>query len=174
MGTLAGQLAELRVVATVPGSGLRGELTGRSQLHVELPEDAYASADERILSAHLATLARLLWVAWIRETEAVIRAADGAPEPVEESNRAGAQFAQALGGLVATGQSADGRVRVRTLGMRQWHVEIEPGSLRELAESQFTRGVAQAAAALVADQDRLVARLRFLRDTPLPEAEQRW
>jgi hypothetical protein len=68
--------------------------------------------------------------------------------PIEVRNR---DYEQARDAVEATGSSADGRVTVSAVGMRNFKVRIAAGTVRELSEREFVQRVREAATAFLDD-----------------------
>ncbi len=158
MGELADRLDRMRVRASTPGGDASAELCGRADLRLWFAPGYFRGAAARDLERALGVLARLLAAARAREVDAAIRAAGGDPRPRGRStDPRDLAYHDGLDALVARGAAADGSVRLRVCGMRDWTVEVRPGRLRE---AEFAARVAEAAAALIEDQLDQVRRLR--------------
>lgn len=161
MGELADQIDAMRVRASTPDGGITAELRDRDQLTFIFREGLYDLCDDGDLERRLALLANLLWVARTREYWRVFGEvtgdySTGGDKPVSARD---ADWRTERDELVATGSSADGRIKVRAVGMRRWEVNIRPGTVRALDERQFALAASQAAGELIRDQLAKVAAL---------------
>lgn len=149
MGTLADRLDGIRTRVRVPGTEIHAELSNRTRIDVSFGDGTYEWLHEGDLQYHLATLARLLVAAWMREYRAALTDNELLLRPPEElRNR---DYERACDELAAGGASADGRVTVSAVGLRDFAVRIVPGTLRELTEQQFRSCVREATTAFLAD-----------------------
>ncbi|WP_067508260.1 hypothetical protein [Actinoplanes sp. TFC3] len=154
MGELADRVDSMRVRASTPDKGIIGELYSRDQLSLSFQEGLYQLLDDEALERRLAVLANLLWVARTREYSRIY--ADitgdysvGEEKPISERDIA---WQTERDSLEVSGSSADGRLTVRSVGMRQWDVAVQPGTARELDEHQLSVAVGEAAGALIRQQ----------------------
>ncbi|MFC4107592.1 hypothetical protein ACFOX0_16890 [Micromonospora zhanjiangensis] len=153
----------MRVRAVFPGGHLAGELRGRSDVVVSFTPGSYARFDEREIERQLASVAKLLWTARMKEYYRAVSESVG-QEVTQEPPAVGRQdqeYYAARDDLVAEGWSTDGRVRIVTQGMLRWSVTVADGTLRTLTEQEFADRVGEAAARLIADQ---MAKIRVLKD----------
>lgn len=150
MGVLADQLAGIRVAARVPGTEIHGEVRGgRGDVGVSFGQDTYQWLKESHLEHHLATLARLLTAGWTREYRTVLSDSLLCVDPSAEVRNQ--DYERARDAIAATGSSADGRIVVSAVGLRDFTVRVRPGTVRELREQEFTARVREAADAFRTD-----------------------
>jgi hypothetical protein len=161
MNSYAERVADLRTHAKLPGGELSAELRGDGGLLLEWAPGYYYRADDREVAAKLESLARLLSAARMRRAAAFIRAEGGEIITGEHSSDPlDKEYFRRLTELLAEGFGCGRRIHLRTLGMRDWTVRIEPGTVQSLQEYQFTSGVAEAARCLWRDQLNQVGRLK--------------
>jgi hypothetical protein len=106
----------------------------------------------------MSSLARLLYVGWIREYRAALSHSFieiGAPE-----SQADRDFLAAREQMESAGVSNDGKITISAVGMQNATVRIAPGTLRELSEQQFVARIAEAVTALAEDH---LAKVRELK-----------
>ena len=161
MGELADRIDTMRVRAATLGDGITAELRDGSQLSFSFREDYYRLFDyESDMERQLEALAGHLWVARNRETRRIftdVTGEDFIPGDPPSDER-GFAWQNEREQLEATGSSADGRVSVRVVGLRDWRVSIRPGTLRVLDEYEFAATVAEAAGEMIRDLfDKLTA-----------------
>lgn len=154
MGEFADRVDTMRVYASTPDGTIRADLHDRTQLALRFREGFYDQCADHDLERRLAVLAHLLWVARTREYNAIHSDltgdySTGEDPPVDETELA---WRSERDNLEAYGSSSDGRVRVRSIGMRDWQVSVQPGTARTLDEHQFAVAAAEAAGALIDDQ----------------------
>ncbi|MEU7146139.1 hypothetical protein ABZ942_42335 [Nocardia sp. NPDC046473] len=157
MRDLAERLSGIRVRVRAPGTEIEAELSGRTDIALFFGENAYAFADEQILEQALTSIAKLLWVGWRRQ---YLRAIEDTNLIVGAVDSTDTKFFAERDQVEAVGVSSDHRITVSSTGMRNFSVHIEPGTVRELAESQFGSGVAEAAALLIQDHQEKVQGLK--------------
>ncbi|WP_199512223.1 hypothetical protein [Nucisporomicrobium flavum] len=161
MGELADRVDSMRVSVSTPDGGLTAELRDRDQLSLTFRDGLYQLLDDADLGRRLAVLAQLLWVARTREYWRIYGDvtgdySTGEDKPISERDIA---WKTERDNLEVTGSSADGRVTVRCVGMRQWQVTVRPGTVRALDEHQFSIAAGEAAGALIRDQFAALAAL---------------
>lgn len=149
MGRLGDRLDGIRLRARVPGTEISGELCNRKEISISFGSDSYPWLREPQLEGYLASLARLLCAGWQRESELALRDSFLDVDPPQDARSQG--YERAREQLEASGSSADGRVTVSAVGLRNFTVHITPGTLRELAEHEFVARVREAATAFLAD-----------------------
>jgi hypothetical protein len=157
MGQLADRLNSIRVRVRVPGTEIEAELRNRTDVTISFGESVYEFLDERGLKRSLASLARLLYAAWLREYRAAIEdsALDVAPHDQRDYD-----FLDARSEIESSGASGDGRIKFSAVGMQDLTVEIVPGTVRELTENQFAVRTKEAVTILIQNY---MAKVRDLR-----------
>jgi len=138
----------LHIRVVVPGAGITATLTNHNDLVVEFSLGAYDDCSERALERHMEAMARLVCAARIDAYDRMVATmsdglawSDGGPEDQAITER--------LAELSVSGESADGRVRFETQGMRLWTVTIADGTVRTLNEFEFAQRVQQAAGRVI-------------------------
>ncbi|GAA2471298.1 hypothetical protein [Winogradskya humida] len=161
MGELADRIQAMRVRASTPDGSITADLTDRDRLTLHFPQGFYELCTESDLERRLTHLASLLWVARTREywrtfSDHTGQQITGEDTPISARD---IDWRTERDEIIARGYSPDGRIAVKAVGMRQWQVDIAPGTVRALDERQFTAAVAQAATELVQDQFAKIAAL---------------
>jgi hypothetical protein len=161
MGELADRIDSMRVRASTPDGSITAELHDRDKLSLTFLQGWYDFCDDRDLERRLAVLANLLWVARTREYWRIFgdvagHTVTGEDKPISPRD---VDWREERDELVARGYSADGRIAVKAVGMRQWEVRIVPGTVRALNEHEFAEAAAQAAGELIQDQFAKIAAL---------------
>jgi len=159
MGALADRLDRIQLRVRVPGTDIFAELRNREEVTVSFGTGVYDGLSERDLEHYLASLARLLFVAWQRAysealSESFREALVGANTDADRA------YLQARGEMVSSGASNDGRVAVTARGMQDVVVRIGSGTVRELTEWQFGERVQEAVLALAKDHMGQIAELK--------------
>jgi hypothetical protein len=141
----------------VPGTEIEAELRNRTDVTISFGESVYEFLDERGLKRSFASLARLLYAAWLREYRAAIEdsALDVAPHDQRDYD-----FLDARSAIESSGASGDGRISFSAVGMQDITVEIVPGTVRELTENQFAVRTKEAVTILIQNY---MAKVRDLR-----------
>ncbi len=163
MGVLADGLDNMRVHASTPGGSISAELHGRSDVRVSFAPGYYRRVERSDLEAHLASLAKLLWVARMREyyelrSEATGERITGEPPAISPRD---VDYDRQREGLLAEGASADGAVYISVLGMKTWTVRVTTQALNSLREDEFAARLGEAAALLISDHRRQVRELKM-------------
>jgi hypothetical protein len=161
MGELADRIDSMVVRASTPDGAITAELRDRDRLSMTFLQGWYALCDDSDLERRLTQLANLLFVARTREywrtfSDVAGELVLGEDKPVSERDL---DWRDERDEMVVRGYSADGRVSVKAVGMRQWEVHLTPGTVRELSEEQFAAAVGQAAGDLIRDQFAKIAAL---------------
>ncbi|GLY32497.1 hypothetical protein [Kineosporia sp. NBRC 101731] len=163
MGELAERVNQLKVFVSTPDNGMTAELQGRDQLSVTFQEGLYRRSDEAGLERKIATLANLLWLAHTREYWRIFRDVTGnylAGSDHSQNSSVG-ERQQARDSVEAIGVSANGAIKLRSTGLRQWHVSIRGGTLRDLSERDFTASLGEAAQRLLRAHAVKLAKLSY-------------
>lgn len=157
MGELAERLDKIRVRVQAPGADIEAELRHRMEITLSFGESVYDFIDERALERTLSSLARLLYAGWQRQYQHAISdtAINLDPEDQHDFN-----FRDECRAVESRGESGDGRVAISAVGMDQFVAHIQPGTVRELPEHEFTTKVAEAATRLVQHYRAQVAELQ--------------
>ncbi|WP_117214158.1 hypothetical protein [Allorhizocola rhizosphaerae] len=163
MGILADGLDNMRVQASTPGGSINAQLHGRSDVYVSFAPGYYRRVDRGDLEAHLASLARLLWVARMREYYALLSDALGMQVTGESPaiSPRDVEYERQRDGLRAEGRASDGSVTVSVVGMKTWKVSVSDHALNTLREEEFAARVGEAAGALIHDHRRQIRELKM-------------
>ncbi|MEI2712309.1 MAG: hypothetical protein V9G04_03190 [Nocardioides sp.] len=153
MTTVAEHMESTSISAQTPDGIAFATIRGDRDVTFSLVPGYYATADEARLADKVAKVAKLLWVARVKEffrmqSELVGREIRTEPAPRSDVQR---EREAARNQIEATGRSSDGVINVASVGLLTWTVQITPGSLRGLSEQQFCADVKQAAEMLVSD-----------------------
>jgi hypothetical protein len=162
VSTISQRIERLRVRVTTLDGRVSAELFDR-QVMITMGRGYYREASERSLANTLTSLARLLSVAHARECRAIIGQEGG--ESITARNAfdpLDAEYLQQLGGIVARGSAAGGRIRAHVRGMSDWSVEIDPGTLNELSEPAFLAETQGLAGEIISDYLNQAQALRWL------------
>ncbi|GID91351.1 hypothetical protein ACFQFC_10855 [Amorphoplanes digitatis] len=161
MGEFADRIDTMLVRASTPDGAIAGELRDRDRLTLTFRQGWYDLCDDHDLERRLAVLANLLWVSRTREywrafSDVTGQTVTGEDRPISARD---VDWRAERDELVARGYSADGRISVKAVGMRQWEVHIAPGTVRGLSEHEFAAAAAQAAGELINHQFAQIAAL---------------
>jgi hypothetical protein len=156
-------LESVRVEAAVAGGMVLLELSGLRDLRVTISEAYYRETPEARVAADLGRAIRLLVA---RRQDAVEKQGVGSghavdlvagselAQRIDEFNRANDEFTTE----VAT---PDGSLRVGTVGMREFVVEIAPGTSARQPASELARAAERLGLDLIARRVRATTRLRM-------------
>ena len=158
MGQLAERLDSIHVRVRAPGTEIEAELRNGTDITISFGEGVYEFLNESGLERHLASLARLLYAAWLRQYRAAIddSALDIAPHDDRDH-----EFLRERSQLESAGASGDGRITFSAVGMRDISVRIVPGTVWQLTEDQFAARTKEAVALLVQDYRAKVRQLKI-------------
>lgn len=157
MGYLAERLDKIRVRVRAPGTEIEAELSSRNNITLSFGESVYAFISERYLEHALASVARLLFVGWLREYRAVI---DDTELNIDPKDQHDLNFRDERREIESSGESSDGRVRLSVIGMNDFTARIQRGTVRELREREFVARVREASTALIGDYRAQVRELK--------------
>lgn len=163
--TIGDHLRTMTVQAESPDGNIWSRVHDYTRLDVGFRPFAYERYDEPSLSYQLSRLGLLTWVAWSRERTEIYRrtvnlTADEAERATWTEDPARLRYEAELNAIKAVGVSTHGAVRVRTVGMMQWQVDVEPDTLRRLVEPTFVGEIHSAFEALMADRRRQIIMLK--------------
>jgi hypothetical protein len=148
MERLADRLDGIHLRVRAPGTEIYGELRHQRDVGITFGQDVYRWTNESTLERALVAVARLLSAGWAREYHAALRAAGLEVFPPPQLRDP--EYEQEKSRIEAIGMSANGRVTIVAIGLREFAARIAPGTVRELSEQEFTASVRDAAAAFVA------------------------
>jgi hypothetical protein len=158
MGELADRLDNIHLHVRIPGTEIEADLRDRNNVTISFGDGGYEFLNERNLEHYLATIARLLYVGWVREYRVAIEGtAIVIPEPETQADR---DYIAARSEMEVTGASADGRVEISAIGMRDPQVRIARGTVRELSEAEFLARTKEAVEALTEDYQTKIRALK--------------
>jgi len=154
------------VSASSPDRNISARVSNYTEAKVTFQPGTFQRYDERQLSYQLARLGVLTWIAYQRARSAAYRNSRGissaelaeAERPSNDPHRR--RYEEELGKVEGEGSSVSGVLRIRTAGMMQWHVDIEPGTVRRLGEQQFLAELHSAFNALLNDREMKIILLK--------------
>jgi len=151
-------------------------LSGGHDIAVRFRPGAYEKYRERVLEQQLARLGTGVWTGFRRGYLQAVSQATGV-EPRADSagddpkRRA---FQEARARLLVSAESPRGTVRVESVGLVRWRVDIKDGALGRLTEQQFLGELTGAVKAMIADYN---TKMRKLKDRIFDlnlESKDRW
>ncbi|GIE36958.1 hypothetical protein Ait01nite_100030 [Actinoplanes italicus] len=160
------QLRAMSARGTSPDGQIRALISGDLSLRITFSRGTFEWYDERGLSRQLAGLGTNTWVAWERERRDIYRRSQSltTEEAAQERRTAGdsrqERFASGLRELECEAGSPSAVLHIRTTGMINWQVEIEPGALRQFREQDFIGEMTGAFANLMRDRERKLILLK--------------
>ncbi|QWF79450.1 hypothetical protein HUW46_02858 [Amycolatopsis sp. CA-230715] len=157
MVDLAERLGQIRVRVRAPGTEIEAELRGRTGISLSFEESVYEFIDESALERALASIARLLWAGWRRQ---YLSAIDETSLSIDANDFRDSNFIADRARIEAIGTSSDERIVITTVGMENFAVHIEPGTVREVPEDQFATKASAAATKLIQDFQAKVSELK--------------
>jgi hypothetical protein len=160
------RLRGMSATAASPDGQIRATISGDLSLRITFSRGTFEWYDERGLSRQLASLGINTWVAWERERREIYRRSQSLTvEEAEQERRSSDDsrrdnFAADLRELECETVSPSAVLRIRTIGMINWQVEIEPGSLQQFRERDFVNEITGAFAGLMQDRERKLILLK--------------
>jgi hypothetical protein len=158
--SLGDRLDAIHLKVRVPGTDIEAVLRDRTDVTISFGDGGYQWLAERDLEHHMASLARLLYTAWVRAYHAALPdaflSAMDAPSDQREQD-----FLEARAQLREHGASGDGRIAISATDMHDIKVRITPGTLRSLSEGEFVADTREAVAVLLADRRAKVRELKL-------------
>lgn len=149
MTSLGERLDSIHLRVRVPGTDISAELRNRTDVSVSFGPDVYPWLNERYLERYLATGARLLYTAWVREYRAALN--DSFLDASYASEQHDRDFLAARDAIEVQGTSSDQRIAVSAVGMQDIRVRIADGTIRALNEQEFVASAKEAVDALLQD-----------------------
>jgi hypothetical protein len=163
--TIGDLLQAMSVTVESPDGRIWARVHDYTHLQVGFYPWTFEQFDEPALAYQLSRLGILTWVAWSRErTELYRRSLNLSAEEAQRAERTDdphqQRYEAELNAIEADGVSARGTLRMHTVGMLQWQVDIEPGTLRRLGEQPFLGEIHSAFEALMQDRQRKIIILK--------------
>jgi hypothetical protein len=160
MTSLGDRLDAIHLRVRVPGTDIEAELRDRTDVTISFGDGGYQWLSERDLERYMASLARLLYTAWVRAyrdalPEAFLSAMDDPPDRQEQD------FLAARAELREHGASGDGRITISAVDMHDVTVRITRGTSQALSEREFAADTREAVTALLADRRAKVRELKM-------------
>ena len=163
--TIGELLRAMTVTVESPDGNIWARVHDYTQVLLGFHPWTFDRYDESTLAYQLSRLGILTWVAWSRErTELYRRSLNLSTEEAQRAEQTDdphrRRYQAELEAIEAHGVSAHGTLRVHTVGMLQWQVDIEPGALRRLGEQPFLGEIHSAFEALMRDRERKIITLK--------------
>lgn len=163
--TIGDLLGRMTITAESPDGKIWARVYEYTRVQVGFRPWTFDQYDETGLAGQLGRLGLLAWVAWSRErTELYRRSLGLSSSEVRNAGRSGdphrERYEADLNAIEADGVSARGTLRVHTVGMMRWQVDIEPGTLRRLGEEPFVNEIHSAFESLMHDRERRIITLK--------------
>jgi hypothetical protein len=155
-----GEYLDKMVVSTLsPDRCIRATVSNYTDVEIQFRSGAFDRYDDERLGEQLARLGLTTWVAYHRgRSEAYRRARNlsaeelaAAERPSEDPRRR--RYEQQLNAIEGEGVSTDRTLRVRTVGMMRWQVDIRPGTVPGLGERRFLTELRSAWRSLLNDRE---------------------
>jgi hypothetical protein len=135
-------------------------------IEITFAPGAFDRYDEEHLSHQLGRLGVTTWVAYHRARSEAYRLSQGlssdelaaAERPTDDPHRR--RYEEDLNNIEGEGVSAGGAVRIRTWGLMQWSVDIQPGSIGRLGEAAFVGELHSAMQSLLNDREMKIITLK--------------
>ncbi|MFI6044179.1 hypothetical protein ACIA8C_21290 [Nocardia sp. NPDC051321] len=133
---------------TAPGTDIEAELSARTEVALFFKDSDYAFVNEPIMERALASIAGLLAAGWQRQYR---RAIEYTHLNIDAENATDYAFFADRDAVEAAGESSDKRIKICTVGMKEFSAHLEPDTVRELSQTEFCASFAEAAAELIQD-----------------------
>lgn len=160
MGSIRDYLDRMVIATTSPDRQIHARVFDYTQVEVSFVPGTFDSYDEERLSHQLSRLGLTTWVAYRRgRTEAYKRSQNLSSDEVKAAQSRpshdprNARYEEELNKIEGEGVSTNQAVRIRTVGMMQWTVDVRPGSLRQFGEQAMLAEIHSAFQALLSDRE---------------------
>lgn len=159
MASIGEHLDRMVVTVNSPDERIHAQVTNYHDVDIWFSTGAYDRYDEDELAHQLARLGVLTWVAYHRGRSEAYQKSQGlsaqelaaAERPATDPHQR--RYEEELNAVEAEGVSSGGTVRIRTRGLMQWDVVIEPGTTRRLGEAAFLNELHTAMRSLLGDRE---------------------
>ena len=147
------RLNRMTIRASSPDQQVQVTLSDGDNFAVAFQPGAYERYRERALEQQLTRLATGVWSGYRRGYLTVVSELTGQPVGVGQhtSDSQRRRFQEARARLVSTGESPKGLVRVESVGLVRWQIDIRDGALAGLTEQEFLAELNRAVRALLTD-----------------------
>lgn len=162
-------LAATTVTVHTPNEQVFGSVVGLRDVRVWFAPGYYQRTAATVLEQNLAALAKLLFVAGVRERGRVSTEVSGQEftRRIVLGHRA-ETYDAFLRDLTVEVVSADGSLTVTAVGQSSYAVRITPGTLERVPQEVFEASCGEVATRLVAETEVLAARARWETFDPIP------
>jgi len=154
------------VTTTSQDRNIQARVSNYTDVEVRFRPGSFDRYTEQRLGEQLSRLGLTSWVAYHRgRSQAYQKALNLSDEELAASERPSTdprrrQYEQELNRVEGEGVSATGAVRINTLGMMQWRVDIKPGSIARLGEQRFVTDLHSAVVSLLNNRESKITLLK--------------
>jgi hypothetical protein len=149
MTTISDHYDNLELRVALPNEQVIGELHGRHRVTISVLPGHAERAGETEMEAQLARLARLLFAHRAGAFQRLNRTYLGTGHVPREERPQDERFREAYDSMAITGSSEDHSVRCSTVGLKQWTVDIRPGTIAAHGSAGLARAATEAGNDLV-------------------------
>jgi hypothetical protein len=157
---------KMTVTVTSPDQRIQARISNYHDVEITFAPGAFERYDEEHLSHQLGRLGITTWVAYHRARSEAYRLSQGlssdelaaAERPTDDPHRR--RYEEELNAIEGEGVSPGGAVRIRTFGLMQWNVDVQPGSLQRLGEAAFLGELHSAMTSLLNDREMKIITLK--------------
>jgi hypothetical protein len=166
MASITDYLDKMVIGVSSPDGNIRATVSNYTDVAVEFAPGTFDRYEDERLGHQLARLGVTTWVAYHRgRSEAYRRSMNLTHEELAEAERPSTDprrraYEEQLNLIQGEGVSARGALRVHTVGMMKWTVDVEPGAVRRFGEKHFLTEIHTALHTLLADRERKIIVLK--------------
>jgi hypothetical protein len=166
MASITDYLDKMVIGVSSPDGNIRATVSNYTDVAVEFVPGKFDRYDEERLGHQLARLGANTWVAYARgRSEAYRRSMNLTSEELAEAERPSTDprrqaYEEKLNQIQGEGVSARGALRIRTVGLMQWTIDVQPGAVRRFGEKHFLAEIHTAIRSWLADRERKIIVLK--------------
>jgi hypothetical protein len=149
MTTISDHYDNLAIKVALPNEQVVGELHGRHRITIAVLPGHAERAGEHEMEAQLARLARLLFAHRASAFQRLNKIYLGTGGVPREERPQDERFHRVYDEMAITGTSDDRSVRCTTVGLKQWAVDIRPGTIATQGSAGLARAATEAGNDLV-------------------------
>ncbi|MFC6014655.1 hypothetical protein ACFP2T_00390 [Plantactinospora solaniradicis] len=166
MASIGEHLDNMVVTVASPDQRIQARVSNYHDIEITFAPGAFDRYDEEHLSHQLGRLGVTTWVAYHRARSEAYRLSQGlssdelaaAERPTDDPHRR--RYEEELNNIEGEGVSPGGAVRIRTWGLMQWNVDVQPGSIQRLGEAAFLGELHSAMKSLLSDREMKIITLK--------------
>jgi hypothetical protein len=159
-------LDRMIVTTTSQDRNIQTRISNYTDVEIRFRPGSFDRYTEQRLGEQLSRLGLTSWVAYQRgRSQAYQKALNLSDEELAAAERPSSdprrrQYEQELNEIKGEGVSATGAVRISTVGMMRWRVDIKPGAIGRLGEQRFVADLHSAVVSLLNNRESKIILLK--------------